>query len=98
MRDDPPPSKRLWHAWNKHDYDHRGAPSFVSPWVGLSKKAVLILLIGPTALAILGARSLDVFPVEPSTVLGSASVVDGDTLRIDGQRIRLYGIDAPEAQ
>lgn len=29
-------------------------------------------------------------------VLGGHSVVDGDTLRIDGHRIRLYGIDAPE--
>lgn len=29
-------------------------------------------------------------------VLDGHSVVDGDTLRINGQRIRLYGIDAPE--
>jgi hypothetical protein len=29
-------------------------------------------------------------------VLDGASVFDGDTLRIAGQRIRLYGIDAPE--
>lgn len=30
------------------------------------------------------------------TVAGAASVTDGDTLRIGGQRIRLHGIDAPE--
>jgi endonuclease YncB( thermonuclease family) len=29
-------------------------------------------------------------------VAGPASVVDGDTIEIAGERIRLYGIDAPE--
>lgn len=30
------------------------------------------------------------------TVSGEAQIVDGDTLTIEGQRIRLFGIDAPE--
>lgn len=34
---------------------------------------------------------------ETTTLIGPASVIDGDTLEIRGTRIRLHGIDAPES-
>ena len=36
-------------------------------------------------------------PAHAQGVSGSATVVDGDTIRIDGRKVRLVGIDAPEA-
>lgn len=33
---------------------------------------------------------------EKSSLMGRADVHDGDSFRLDGQKIRLYGIDAPE--
>ena len=33
-----------------------------------------------------------------SDITGQPRVIDGDTLEIQGQRIRLHGIDAPEGK
>ena len=29
-------------------------------------------------------------------IMGKAQVIDGDTIKINGKKIRLFGIDAPE--
>ncbi|WP_246215972.1 thermonuclease family protein [Microvirga makkahensis] len=36
-------------------------------------------------------------PVLAETVVGRASVIDGDTLEIRGTRVRFHGVDAPES-
>jgi endonuclease YncB( thermonuclease family) len=37
-------------------------------------------------------------PLATPAISGPAQVVDGDTLTVAGQRIRLFGVDAPEAR
>ena len=47
-------------------------------------------------LMVVALLSLPALAAEP--LVGTASVVDGDTIEIHGQRIRLHGIDAPESR
>ncbi|MBC6405414.1 MAG: thermonuclease family protein [Rhodospirillales bacterium] len=53
------------------------------------------------AAAVLAVLALSAGPAQAQsggseTIEGPASVTDGDSIEIDGRRIRLYGIDAPE--
>lgn len=47
--------------------------------------------------AIAVALSFLSFPALAQTLVGQASVIDGDTIEIHGTKIRLSGIDAPES-
>lgn len=64
---------------------------------------MIVLRIGKTRrllhiiIAILLIQAVLLVPAVWGGTMGRASVIDGDTIEMHGQRIRLYGIDAPES-
>lgn len=47
--------------------------------------------------AMLAAACQAAIAGEPVTIVGMAKAIDGDTVEIRGERVRIHGIDAPEA-
>ena len=64
--------------------DCRCTPSAIRPWPWLLLLALLAVL--PNA------------GYAKQTIVGTASVIDGDTIEIQNVRIRMHGIDAPESR
>ncbi len=52
--------------------------------------------IGMTTRLLVAALAAMTSGVCLADIVGRASVIDGDTIEIQGQRIRLHGVDAPE--
>ena len=59
-----------------------------------TKKKLIILIIISSIFFIL--TYIDVKSENINKITGFAKVVDGDTIKINSKKIRLYGIDAPE--
>ena len=68
--------------------------TFEKKWTSLMKKLSLTL----SSLAILIIFSISFsYSDEKNIIKGNAIVVDGDTIKINGKKIRFGGIDAPES-
>ncbi len=71
--------------WRRSD---PAASAFLKP------SLVFVLIV----LATLGAFAGSGAPLHAAELTGSARVIDGDTIEVQGKRIRLFGIDAPESR
>lgn len=65
---------------------------------GLAASAYAVFSLTQGGHKEIGAAMANWTTVNAPAITGTASVVDGDTIEIHGQRIRLNGIDAPESR
>lgn len=61
----------------------------------MNKKRIPGLLAGALALLV-SSGALAAHDKDSEWVQGYASVIDGDSIKLDGKLVRLFGIDAPE--
>jgi endonuclease YncB( thermonuclease family) len=71
----------------------------ISGFLALAALLVVAAFYSTSWLDVRGPRGSDVSAARtpsPPTTIGRATVIDGDSLRVAGEEIRLIGIDAPE--
>ena len=60
--------------------------------MAVTERAASMVAVGLSIIALL------VDSVAAATLTGKADIVDGDTIKVSGIPVRLYGIDAPESR
>lgn len=68
-------------------------------WIGLLRYsgAALVAIVMMLAVGYFDETEIEFFPIRPGDAQGSARVVDGDALEINGEMFLFHGIDAPES-
>ena len=84
-------SRSPWFRLQRSQYRLRRATSAVA---ALGLCATLVLLAGAE---LPGTSATTALAGSEGLLTGPARVLDGDTVEIHGQRVRLHGIDAPES-
>ena len=64
--------------------------------MGIADSQLIRKSIGPVAMVVFSVWAIS--SAGADTLMGRASVVDGDTIEIHGDRIRILDIDAPESR
>lgn len=73
-------------------------------WASVPRRLIFVTVAAAGALAAQTAlrhshsQPSDLIGPKPAPIAGVASVIDGDTIEVQGQRIRFNGIDAPESK